>query len=188
MMKKLRAAAVLGGLALAAVTLVTSIPATGNSGYLITSMTSRIKRFCAPGELRDACRYLANVIVPATPLFPYFSSNDPIPPATLGAFLPVAATRMAPLVAPERTCDGCVQTVSDFESLLATNGTTTQIIDMMDDACTARFRRDAASAAQCASEIAGTIPALVDLILANLPPLTACSAGTRRPMNLCDAP
>ena len=148
-------------------------------------MVSRIKRFCAPGEFREACRYLANVIVPATPLLPELQNGDPIPADKLAAFLPIAATRMAPVVAPERTCDGCVQSVSDLEAFLATNTVAATIADMMDDACTARFRNDTARAQQCAGEIHSTIPGLVDLILANLPPLTACSAGTRRPMNLC---
>jgi hypothetical protein len=187
MMKKLKAAGLLAALALAAVTLLTSIPASGDGGFLITSMVTRIKRFCAPGEFREACRYLANVIVPATPILPYIQNpqGPPIPADKLAAFLPVAATRMAPVVSPERTCDGCVESVSDLEALLATNGTVQVIADMMDDACTARFRNDTASAQQCAGEIHSTLPGLIDLLLANLPPVTACSAGTRRPMNLC---
>lgn len=184
-MKKLKAAGLLGALALAAVTLVTSIPASGDDGFLITSMVSRIKRFCAPGEFREACRYLANIIVPATPILPEILNDDPIPADKLDAFLPVAATRMGPAVVPERTCGGCIDKVTDLESLLATNGAAESIADMMDDACTARFRKDTARAQQCTAEINSTLPRLIDLILANLPPPTACSSGTRRPMNLC---
>ena len=185
MMNKLKAAGLLGALALAAVTLLASVPASGDGGYLITGMVSRLKRFCAPGEYREACRYVANIIVPATPILQEIQNGDPIPQDKLDPFLRVAATRMAPLVAPERTCDGCVQTVSDFESLLATNGVALAIADMLDDACAARFRNDTVLAQQCQGEIGFTVPNLIDALLANLPPITMCSTGTRRPMNLC---
>lgn len=185
MMNQLRAAGLLGALALAVVTLVTSVPASGDGGYLITGMVSRLKRFCAPGEYRDACRYLANLIVPATPLLPEPQNGQPIPPDEADAFLRVAVARMGRVVAPVRTCDACIEKVSDFEALLATNGTAQSIVDMMDDACASRFRNDAALAQQCAGEIGATIAPLVDLLLANLPPVTMCSSGTRRPMNLC---
>lgn len=185
MMKKLRAAGLLGALALAVVTLLTSVPASGNGGYLITGMVSRLKRFCAPGEYRDACRYLANLIVPATPLLDDLQSGQPVPPGEAEAFLRVAVARMGPVAAPVRTCDACIEKVSDFEALLATNGTVQSIVDMMDDACASRFRNDATLAQQCAGEIGATISPLVDLLLANLPPETMCSAGSRRPMNIC---
>jgi hypothetical protein len=191
MMNKLKAAAFLGALALAAITLVGSMPAAGDDGFLITGMVTRIKRFCAPGQYRDACRYVANLIVPATPILPYFEAPPPgtdpgpIPADKLAAFLPLAATRMGAFVRPERTCDGCVEKVSDMEALLATNGTTQALADMMDDACAARFRNDSASAQRCAEEIHGAIPSLIDTLLANLPPITACSVGKGRPMTLC---
>lgn len=185
MMNKLKAAGLIGALALAVVTLLTSIPASGDGGYLITGMVSRLKRFCAPGEYREACRYVANLIVPATPFLPEIENQQPIPPGELDTFLRVAVARMAPIVAPERTCDGCTQTVSDFESLLATNGTARIIADMMDDACDARYRNDTALAQQCAAEVGFVVPPLIDALLANLPPNTMCSSGTRRPMNLC---
>lgn len=89
------------------------------------------------------------------------------------------------MVAPERTCDGCIQKMSDFEQLLATNGTAQSIMDMMDDACVARYRNDSALAQRCAGEIASTMPGLIDTVLAYLPPDTMCSSGSRRPMNLC---
>lgn len=184
-MKKLKAAGVLGALALAAITLLGSVPAAGDGGYLITGMVSRLKRFCAPGEYREACRYLANLIVPATPFLPELQNGDPIPPDQVEAFFRVAIARASRVVAPERTCDGCIEKVSDFEALLATNQTVQLIVDMMDDACAARFRNDAALAQQCAGEVGATISPLVDLLLANLPPETMCSSGTRRPMNLC---
>lgn len=191
MMNKLKAAGFLGALALAAITLVGSMPAAGDDGFLITGMVTRIKRFCAPGQYRDACRYVANLIVPATPILPYLVPPPPgtepeeIPADKLAAFLPIAATRMGSFVRPERTCDGCVEKVADLESWLATNGTVQAITDMMDDACAARFRNDSASAQRCTDEIHGTFPAFIDLLLANLPPETACSVGKGRPMTLC---
>lgn len=188
MMKKLKAAGVLVALTLAAVTLLNTVPASGDSGFLITSMVSRLKRYCGTGQYRDACRYIANVIVPARPILAELQNGDPIPPAKQEAFLRIALARMGRVVGPEKTCDGCVQKVQNFESLLATNGTSLNIVDLMDDACTARFRNDPTRAAQCAGEVAATVPQLIDLLLANLPPLTACSSGKRRPMNYCAAP
>jgi hypothetical protein len=185
MMKKLKAAAVLGALALAAITLLSSVPASGEGGFLITSMVSRLKRFCVPGQYRETCRYIANLIVPATPFLPELQNGDPIPEDKLAAFSRVAVARMGPLVAPESTCDGCVQKVSDIESLLATNGTADNIADQMDDACAARYRNDATLAQQCAGEVSFVVPHLIDVLLANLPPSTMCAEGTRRPMNLC---
>lgn len=185
MINKLKATALLGALALTAVTLLGSVPATGDGGYLITGMVSRLKRFCAPGEYRDACRYLANLIVPATPFLDDLQNGQPLPPDEAEAFLRVAVARMGPVVAPVRTCDSCIEKVSDFEALLATNGAAQVIADMMDDACASRFRNDAALEQQCAGEIGGTIPGLIDLLLANLPPETMCSTGSRRPMNVC---
>jgi hypothetical protein len=184
-MKRLKAIGILGALALTGLTLLTTAPASGNGSFLITSMVSRLKRFCAPGELRPGCRYLANLIVPASPFLGELVAGDPIPPSQLEPFLRVAVARMGPVVAPERTCMGCVEKVSDFESLLATNGTAQDLTDMMDDACAARFRKDAMLAQQCADELGQVIPSLIDLILANAPPLPACSTGTHRPMNLC---
>lgn len=185
MMHKLKAAGLLGALALAVVTLLTSVPASGDGGYLITGMVSRLRRFCAPGEYREACRYLANLIVPATPFLPELQNGDPIPQDKLDPFLRVAVARMGPIVAPERTCEGCIETVSDLEALLATNLTSKNIADMMDDACEARYRNDPALAQQCAGEVGFTVKGLIDALLANLPPETMCSSGTRRPMNLC---
>lgn len=92
-MKKMKAAGVLVALALAAVTLLTSMPASGDGGYLITGMVSRLKRFCAPGPYRDACRYLANLIVPATSFLPELQNGDPLPPDELEPFLRVAVAR-----------------------------------------------------------------------------------------------
>ena len=48
-----------------------------------------------------------------------------------------------------------------------------------------RHRSDPALAQQCSGEVAFTVNGLIDLLLANLPAETACSSGTRRPMNLC---
>lgn len=191
-MNKLRAAGLLGGLALAAVTLLTSMPAKGDEGLLISSMVSRLKRFCAAGEYRDVCRYMANIIVPATPLLPYIApapgepDPGPIPADKLAKFVQVASTRLAPYVRPERTCEGCIEKVSDFEALLATNNTSQSIANMMDDACAARFKNDAASAARCTGEVQTLMPYLIDFLLANVPPQTACSSGKGGPMSHCE--
>jgi len=184
-MKKLKAIGILGALALTGLTLLTTAPASGNGSFLITSMVSRLRRFCPPGELRPGCRYLANLIVPAAPFLDELAAGDTIPPEQLEPFLRVAVARMGPLVAPERTCIGCEETVKDLEELLANNGTARNIIDMMDDACAARFRKDADLTQQCANEVRFVIPQLIDVILANVPPSTACSTGKHRPMNLC---
>ena len=185
-MKKLKAAGLLGALALAAVTLLTSVPASGDNGFLIAGMVTKIKHFCAPGEFREACRYVATVMAAATPFLPELQNSEDIPEAELAAFLPAAANLMKKVVGPARTCDDCVEAVQDLESFLATNGTAAAIADMMDDACPVRFRKDPALAQQCAGEINSTIPPLIDFLLANLPPQTACSSGTSRPMNLCE--
>jgi hypothetical protein len=184
-MKKLKAICILAVLALTALTLLNTAPASGSGSLLITSMVSRLKRFCDPGELRPACRYLANLIVPASPFLDELTLGDPIPPEQLEPFLRVAVARMGRVVAPERTCGGCMAKVKVFEDLLASNGTARDIVDMMDDACAARFRKDAALAEQCARELRFVIPQLIDTILANEPPRTACETGAHRPMNLC---
>lgn len=187
-MKNLKAIGVIGALALAALTLVTTAPASGNGSLLITGMVSRLKRFCAPGELRPGCRYLANLIVPGSSLIEDVIAGDDIPPAQLEQFLRIAVARMGPVVAPERTCSGCLQKVKDFEDLLAANDTVADVVDMMDDACAARFRRDTALATQCAREVEDAVPALIYVIGKNLSPHAACSTGAHRPMNLCAAP
>jgi hypothetical protein len=184
-MKKLKAIGILGALALTGLTLLPTAPASGSGSFLITSMVTRLKRFCAPGDFRPACRYFANIIVPASPFLDELVAGEPIPPSKLEPFLRVAVSRMGPVVAPERTCGGCLEKVKNFEDLLASNGTVRSIVDMMDDACVARFRKDEALARQCAGELRSVVAPLIDLLLANTPPRTACSTGKHRPMNLC---
>ncbi|MBY0276350.1 saposin domain-containing protein [Candidatus Binatia bacterium] len=187
-MKNLKAIGILGVLAVTALTLVGTAPASGNGSFLITGMVSRLKRFCAPGELRPACRYLANLVVPASPFLDELVVGKELPPDQVEQFRRIAVARMGPLVAPERTCDGCRQKVHDFEELLAANDTIADVVDMMDDACAARFRKDGALATQCATEVRRVVAPLVDLVLQELPPSAACSIGARRPMNLCANP
>ena len=181
-MKRIKAAGILGALALAAITLFTSVPASGEPPFLITSMVSRLKRFCDPGELRSACRYIATLIAPAAAAGGPGNLDDETFLKTAVVRMPPALGRFAPA---ERNCLGCLQKVSDLEQLLANNGTARDIVDMMDDACVARYKNDPAKADQCVGEIAMFVPEMIDTILANLPPQTACESGSRRPMNYC---
>lgn len=78
-------------------------------------------------------------------------------------------------------CDVCVQSVTDFESYLATNGTADEIGDALALACSKKFTKKA-QINQCLQNVAAAnVPELIDFALANLPPQTACQQLTLCP-------
>ncbi|HEV7733187.1 MAG TPA: saposin domain-containing protein [Candidatus Binatia bacterium] len=70
-------------------------------------------------------------------------------------------------------CDGCIHMVSNLEAWLANNGSAKLLGDVMENACDGRFA-DPAITQQCKGEVRQSVNEVIDLVLANAPPATAC--------------
>src|SRR5262245_43290947 len=163
---------ILGALVVAALTLYTSLPASGGSTLLISNMLGQLRQACrSAGDLTHACLATVGFFQVTFHLDILDPDNGDLAVQRMSqALAPFAEVDLAP---GEDSCDACVQAVTEIEIQLATNGTAAEIISTLDDACDRRFPKDAARAAQCASEI-GNVPSLIDFFLTNAPPVTAC--------------
>jgi hypothetical protein len=70
------------------------------------------------------------------------------------------------------SCDSCVDQVSILETDMATNGTSEDLISTFDQAC--KKVRTPSAKKNCAAQ-AASIPFLIDQVLSNDPPATACA-------------
>lgn len=170
-MTKIKGAAILLGLLAAGATLLSTLPASGGLPDLSSDVAKRLATACPPSTDRALCRFVAGVIQ--------------FLPEPSDAFVRKALPRMRPVVRlprGERNCDGCIEAVSDVESFLATNGTSQALETMIADGCT-RFRTP--ELIQECQGLASFVPQAIDKVLANIPPVTACSSGDRRPFIYC---
>jgi hypothetical protein len=113
----------------------------------------------------QACSFVVTALKPLTPA-ELADLDEAAREAALDAF------RKTVLFRKNMTCDACVMAVADFEVLLATNSTPVDTLDALGMGCDKRFS-NSTQADQCRDFI-GPLPTLIDFILANLPPVTAC--------------
>jgi hypothetical protein len=81
------------------------------------------------------------------------------------------------LILPENDCNDCETEVSLLESDLATNGTAQELTSTFNQAC--KKVRTPSAKKNCAAQ-AAAVPAIIDQVLSNDPPIPACDA-----LNLC---
>jgi hypothetical protein len=173
-MTRLKGAAILIGLMIAGLTLLSSLPASGGLPALTGDVARRLAIACPHGEERPLCRFVASMVQ-----FLEAENSD---------FLQKSRVRLRPAVrlAPgQRNCDGCIEAMSDIEAFLATNGTAEDLRTMISDGCD-RFRTPAKE--QECQGLVSFVPQVIDRFLAQIPPQIACQGGDRRPFNYCEQP
>jgi hypothetical protein len=193
MMTKLKGAAILGAMAFAGVMLVSSFPASSATGSLLVS-ARRLQNACKnTGSTETLCKLVATLVdrwgptveqggpIPAdlarkvllrklrTPVKRAFKSGCCEFPCDPGAGCPGVCNN--PCGADR--CENCIQLVSDIEAYLSTNATAASLADTLSGACLGRFA-DQATTDECIGQIKGLVPELIDIFVANFPPVTAC--------------
>jgi hypothetical protein len=199
-MSKGKAAAVLGGLILTGLMLVSSLAVAGggknskdqhskhrNAGYFAQlgedfrrgcweeAFSRDPKSFIPPEPFLAACLFIVRTLIPLEPdqlprLDQVLTNRDA---EDIEEAALEAFRKETPGLKRRSSCDECVQAVSDLEADLATNGTARDITDALENGCDERFFRHFAKARQCRSSVS-PIPVLIDFVLANLPPVTVC--------------
>jgi len=197
-MTKLKGAAILGAMIFAGVTLLNSFPASSATSFLLVS-AKRLQKACPDtGATESICKFVAAAAdrlagvdlsqpVPEDLVFKVLRKlrgpikkelkdgccDGPCEPADCPAVCE------HPCGAGFDRCDNCVQVVTGIEAFLATNGTANSLSDTLSSACDGRFD-DPAITAECIGQIEDLMPPLIDWMLANLPPVTACQNAALR--------
>jgi hypothetical protein len=197
-MTKTKGALILGALMIAGVTLLASFPASSASSFLLVR-TWRLEKACATllGNERDACRIPARLLERLGPLeaetdvaYVIRKMRGPtIHVMNKGCCEPCTVTTETPVCPDTCTlectdfqgtrCEKCIASLSAIEAYLATNGTAALLADTMATACDGRFD-DPATTDACKNQIQSAVPVVIDRILANAPPQTACQGLFRR--------
>jgi hypothetical protein len=166
---KLKRVAVLGGILLTGVFFIGKFPAAGQGPNSVPNY----------GSLRQACLNdtltVGGCLVAAAALNQVRAGSTDIQPV-------LAALRNALNLTGKTTCDSCVTTTANFESLLATNGTAQEIEQTLHAAC-ARDFPDFTSQQACDGFVDGNVPQIIDHLLANYPPVTLCQNFGFCPVN-----
>lgn len=175
-MSKPRAAALLGGLTVAGMLVLSSLVGASQGQSYFSQLKGALGRGClqhatenvGSGQqeiFRAACSFVASTMQELTP--------DAAAPEKREALLGAFAAETPGLGTPT-SCMQCVQTVQDFESYLATNGTAAGIEDALALGCQKKFTSTLLT--ECLQNLADmSTPQLIDFALANLPPVTACT-------------
>jgi hypothetical protein len=198
-MSKGKAAAVLGGLILTGLMLVSGLAVAGGGknsrdqhskhrdpGYFAQleedfrhgcweEAFSRDPSFIPPKAFLAACLFIVRTLIPLEPdqlprLDQVLTNRDA---EDIEEAALEAFRKETPGLKRRSTCDECVLAVSDLEVALATNGTATDTVDALEAGCDEHFFRHFAKAKQCRKYVS-PVPLLIDFVLANLPPETVC--------------
>ena len=174
-MRKLKAAAILGVLILCGLVILTSLAIAARDPYF-AKLTGAFTRGCLdvaavlPGgsAFFDVCTLVARAVKSLTP-----SSIN----------VDVVVTAIGDEIGKEMdasNCAECFQFVQDFETTLSVNGTVQGIEDALKAGCEKRFSVPA-QADECRALVDQMqIPASVDMLLSDFPPLILC-----RQLKLC---
>lgn len=189
-----KGAAILGAMIIAGATLLTSFPASSATAFLQIPLR-HVDRACkSVPESESVCRFMARVLnkwdgVAPTPRFLEFANrqfrtpvNKLLRPGCCSDLCVGPDCVATPCTTPCREvprCDRCIAGVAAIETYLATNGTAALLGDTMSQACVGRFDSQPETDA-CIAQITGTLPAVIDSVLANLPPQTTCQVLHRR--------
>jgi hypothetical protein len=175
-MNKVRAATVLGGLTMVGMLMLSSLTGAKAEQSYFYQLKGALGRACLQHAtqgvaeeyqdiFRAACSFVSSTLQELAPS----AGEAEIREALVDAF-----GEETPGLSALSSCEECVQSVSDFEAYLATNGTVVDIQEAVALSCLKQFTKRA-QINQCLQNVdAANIPSLIDFTLANLPPGTAC--------------
>lgn len=179
-MTKLKGAVILGAMALAGVTLLSSLPASSATSFLLVSGTRLAKACRDTGATEPVCKFMANAVDRLAGVDLGQPVDETLVYKTLRKLRgPIKKSIKQGCCAGQDRCEACVTAVSEVESYLATNGTAQLLADTLETACDGRFA-DPNVTAECKFQINGAVPPIIDWILANYPPVTACESDALR--------
>lgn len=191
-MSKPRAAALLGGLAMVGVLVLSSLVGAQQSYF--QQLKGALGRAClqhttenVDDDFRDifraACSFTSVTLQELPPGEGDLEDRVGLREALLAGFAEAPGLGTAPSPPTVDSCDECLAAIQPFESFLATNGTADGIRDAVEAACRKKFT-ETPQIDQCLETVAETpIPQLIDFVLANYPPLTVCEG-----LQFCPAP
>jgi hypothetical protein len=169
MIRKLGSAALTLSVLWAVVSLVlkggvgVSLATAGNPSK--TNFTRDFQIACLDSEVFVDCEYAALTIEP----FVANTNSSMFDQIAINAFPQV-------LVLSQASCDQCVTEIELLEAEMAVNGTADNIAGTMNQACK---KVNPTVKKKCAAQ-AAAVPSLIDTVLSDDPPVTACNA-----LNLC---
>jgi hypothetical protein len=179
-MTKLKGAAILGAMVLVGATLLSSLPASSASSFLLVSGQRLAKACRDTGATEPVCKFVANAVDRLAGVDLEQPVDDALVYKTLRKLRGPIRKAMKQGCCPGATrCEACLFAVSDVEAYLAQNGTAGSLSDTLSTACDGRFA-DPAITAECKGQIGKATPLIIDWLLSNYPPRTACESSALR--------
>jgi hypothetical protein len=176
-MTRARATAVLGGLTMVGMLMLSSLAGARAEQSYFYQLKGAMGRACLQYAtqsieeekqdiFRAACSFASAALQKLLP-----GDGD----AEVLAALVASFGEEAPGVSALSSCDECIEGISDLEAYLATNGTAANIQDALALSCLKQFTKKA-QINKCLQNVAAvSVPRLIDFALANLPPTAACT-------------
>ncbi|MCW5890273.1 MAG: hypothetical protein KIT14_06945 [bacterium] len=179
-MTKLKGAAILGCLVVAGATLLSSLPASSATSFLLVSGQRLAKACRGTGATEPICKFVANAVDRLAGV----DFQQPVDETVVYKMLrklrgPVKKQVKQGCCGGLNRCDACVHAVSNVEAYVATNGSVHMFSDTLQTACDGRFG-DPVVTAECKGQIDDAIAPIIDWFLANYPPVIACQSRALR--------
>lgn len=169
-MTKPRAAALLGGLTLVAILLLSNLGTAKQGGFFDHKYLQTVKKVCktlatdpaGPQDprLSTGCQAIAD-------LLDNLKGDDSHQNFAVTIVKHILPKYYKPAAGPNK-CDTCIQAVSDLEAAMSAN----HVMGIFTVACTVEFQ-DPARQSECISSVS-PLPEFIDDLVASLPPLTVC--------------
>jgi hypothetical protein len=183
LMSTARAAGVLGALILCGLLLLSSLALASKDTFFATIQGALLWACSQQAAERSgddavvflkACNYVVRALRGVTSTSPEDVAQALFEGLGKNPHFEVPCPEGEECVTPTTRCDRCVQAVQNLEIVLAANNTVEDIQDALQAACDKRFS-DPAEASQCLQVVNDLpLPAAVDFMLGNFPPLVAC--------------